>query len=144
LRDKSEYNDLEMKQAMIKEKLAYLIIDRMTGGVVPFHYLNIENYKKVVLRHVKKTLKNYMENNPEVRLRLENLRGFIDQTVISTFREKMSNREAVTAMQALKLAIVKAVNRSDDLDNVHVRLSGDRDPKLRRFSAPMCRSAHAR
>ena len=108
LADSSQYNLEEMREAMHRDGLNDLLLDRM-DGVIPFFYLSRAQYQQVVIKQIRSILETFKANNPDRKLHLENLRGFISQVVQDTYRDKMSNREALVALSAgLRVRMAKA------------------------------------
>jgi ATP-dependent Clp protease ATP-binding subunit ClpA len=94
---------------------------------VPFFYLSRQEYRQVIVTQIRSILSSYRKNNAETQVTLENLRGFIDQTVKDSFREKMSNREALTTLsENLRLRIAKTALAAADPSKVKVELPGER------------------
>jgi ATP-dependent Clp protease ATP-binding subunit ClpA len=126
LPEKAKYNAVDMRASMHQDGLNDLVLDRM-DGVVPFFYLSRQEYRQVIVTQIRSILSSYRKNNAETQVTLENLRGFIDQTVKDSFREKMSNREALTTLsENLRLRIAKTALAAADPSKVKVELPGER------------------
>ena len=84
----SEYDAKKMRQTMIEDGLSEYVIDRM-DGIVPFFYLSIDEYRSVVIKKIRKIVEEFKLSNPKIKLKLNNLKGFVDQFVTQTFHAKM-------------------------------------------------------
>ena len=118
-----------MKQARIEDGLNEYVLDRM-DGVIPFFYLSIGEYRSVVIKKIRKIVEEFKLNNPKIKLRLNNVKGFVDQFVTQTFHAKMSNREALMALsEKLRNSISNEANSHSILEKVEVSLDGTRQIK---------------
>ena len=123
---KEDYNIKEMKEAMIRDGFNELVLDR-TDGIVPFFYLSREDVRRVAFMELRKILKTTKENNEDLSIRMENLRGFIDQVVTNTYHERMSNRELLNELSKLRLQIADAINRGAiGASSIKIKLEGQR------------------
>ncbi len=129
--NKEDYNPITMRNSMIDDGLNELVMDRM-NGIIPFFYLSKEDVRKVVFKEIRKILEATKENNQNLkRVRFENLRGFIDQTVTDTYRNGMSNREILLYLDKLRLKIANAINTGEiGAKDVKIKLEGQRKDYL--------------
>ncbi len=136
LRSKEDYDPVEMEKAMRAAGLNDLIIDRM-DGIVPFFFLNKQQYRRVVLTEIRKIVNQFKESHPDNELKITNIWGFINQFVDETFHEKMSNREVLRRLTSdLRLSIAEATRRIDEFQPVELNLTGVR--KISKYISKQC------
>jgi ATP-dependent Clp protease ATP-binding subunit ClpA len=134
--DPTQYRQEEMAQAMTRDGLNELLLDR-TDGIVPFHYLKREEYRRVIVLQIKQVVEATRQSRPDIKINFENLRGFIDQTVRDTYREQMSNREALMFISKNLRAKIAEVLFKSESNDIKIPLPGVRDQRLK-SSAPRC------
>jgi ATP-dependent Clp protease ATP-binding subunit ClpA len=107
LSSQTDYNEEKMRNAMMRDGVSEDLLENL--NVVPFFYLNKDEFKKLVRLNVEKILKSFREGTSETVVEIESKDAFVDGIVKTHFKEKMNGR---TALRILKDTLRSEVSRA--------------------------------
>lgn len=124
LESTDKYDEAKMRTAMIHDGVSEALVEHL--NIVPFFFLNKDEFKKVVRLHVEKILRSFQEGASAKKVEIENKEAFIDSVVSKHFQPKMSGH---TALRILKNTLRSEVSRAiyDADGQNHVTLGFDKD-----------------